>query len=226
MENINDVLGTNIDTVTIINVLERLGFTVENNNDTLTVLATFAGNDKYNSNVSAQKQFIVYKQNVTVSISDITEVKYGGDVFVNVNVPGATGNVTIKLNSTVIGTFAILDGNVNTTIRGLGAGNYIIYASYNGDGKYNMSTANRTFEVARATPEIAIYKAFTDANTAGNFVLGYNMAVLTLSNALEWGKLLGRGNKATKRIKNVKKNSLVKHLPLSLTNHKKYLDAL
>lgn len=43
-----------------------------------------------------------------------------------------------------------------------------------------------------------------DANTAGNFVLGYNMAVLTLSNALEWSKLLGRGNKATKRIKNVK----------------------
>lgn len=43
-----------------------------------------------------------------------------------------------------------------------------------------------------------------DANTAGNFVLGYNMAVLTLSNALGWGKLLGRGNKTTKRIKNVK----------------------
>ena len=36
-KNINDVLGTNIDTPTIINVLERLGFNVENNNDTLTV---------------------------------------------------------------------------------------------------------------------------------------------------------------------------------------------
>lgn len=36
-KNINDVLGTNIDISTIISVFNRLGFTVENNNDTLTV---------------------------------------------------------------------------------------------------------------------------------------------------------------------------------------------
>ena len=37
-----------------------------------------------------------------------------------------------------------------------------------------------------------------DANKAGNYVLGYNMALLTLSNSLEWGKLFTRGNKASR----------------------------
>ena len=31
-----------------------------------------------------------------------------------------------------------------------------------------------------------------DANKAGNYVLGYNMALLTLTNSLEWGKLFTR----------------------------------
>lgn len=37
-----------------------------------------------------------------------------------------------------------------------------------------------------------------DANKAGNYVLGYNMALLTLTNSLEWGKLFTRGNKASR----------------------------
>lgn len=38
-----------------------------------------------------------------------------------------------------------------------------------------------------------------DANNAGNFVLGYNMALLTATNALEWGKLFSRGNTFSRR---------------------------
>lgn len=37
-----------------------------------------------------------------------------------------------------------------------------------------------------------------DANKVGNYVLLYNMALLTLSNSLEWGKLFTRGNKASR----------------------------
>ena len=37
-----------------------------------------------------------------------------------------------------------------------------------------------------------------DANKVGNYVLGYNMALLTASNSLEWGKLFTRGNKASR----------------------------
>lgn len=37
-----------------------------------------------------------------------------------------------------------------------------------------------------------------DANQVGNYVLGYNMALLTATNALEWGKLFTRGNKASR----------------------------
>lgn len=37
------------------------------------------------------------------------------------------------------------------------------------------------------------------ANNAGNFVLGYNVALLTLTNSLEWGKLFSRGNTFSRR---------------------------
>lgn len=37
-----------------------------------------------------------------------------------------------------------------------------------------------------------------DSNKVGNYILGYNMALLTATNALEWGKLFTRGNKASR----------------------------
>ena len=46
-----------------------------------------------------------------------------------------------------------------------------------------------------------------DANQAGNYVLGYNMALLTATNALEWGKLFTRGNKASRAALKAKERS-------------------
>lgn len=45
------------------------------------------------------------------------------------------------------------------------------------------------------------------ANQAGNSVLGYNMALLTATNALEWGKLFTRGNKASRAALKAKERS-------------------
>ena len=45
----------------------------------------------------------------------------------------------------------------------------------------------------------ALNDAENDANGAGNFVLGYNIALLTATNALEWGKLFSRGNNFSRR---------------------------
>ena len=46
-----------------------------------------------------------------------------------------------------------------------------------------------------------------DANNSGNYVLGYNMALLTATNALEWGKLFTRGNKASRAALKAKERS-------------------
>lgn len=46
-----------------------------------------------------------------------------------------------------------------------------------------------------------------DANKAGNYVLGYNMALLTATNSLEWGKLFTRGNKASRAVLLAKERS-------------------
>lgn len=46
-----------------------------------------------------------------------------------------------------------------------------------------------------------------DANQAGNYVFGYNMALLTATNAIEWGKLFTRGNKASRAALKAKERS-------------------
>ena len=46
-----------------------------------------------------------------------------------------------------------------------------------------------------------------DAIKSGNFVFGYNTALLTLSNAIQWGKLFTRGNKFSRRAQLVKDRS-------------------
>lgn len=53
----------------------------------------------------------------------------------------------------------------------------------------------------------AISQIEDDANQAGNSVLGYNMAILTATNALEWGKLFTRGNKASRAALKAKERS-------------------
>ena len=53
----------------------------------------------------------------------------------------------------------------------------------------------------------AISQIEDDANQAGNSVLGYNMALLTATNALEWGKLFTRGNKASRAALKAKERS-------------------
>ena len=48
------------------------------NNATIKVVATFAGNDKYNSKVSAQKEFEVNRINTSIGVSVVSPVTYGG----------------------------------------------------------------------------------------------------------------------------------------------------
>lgn len=52
-----------------------------------------------------------------------------------------------------------------------------------------------------------IEKIKEDAIKSGNFVFGYNTALLTLSNAIQWGKLFTRGNKFSRRAQLVKERS-------------------
>lgn len=70
----------------------------------------------------------------------------------------------------------------------------IAYDSYLKDIQNGVSP-----ELANEKYASALSNIEGDANNAGNFVLGYNMALLTATNALEWGKLFSRGNTFSRR---------------------------
>ena len=78
------------------------------------------------------------------------------------------------------------------------------------------SEYNKAVRLARTPEERAFieqeYQKYVtqiedDANQAGNSVLAYNMAILTATNALEWGKLFTRGNKASRAALKAKERS-------------------
>ena len=86
---------------------------------------------------------------------------------------------------------------------------------YSEDSKI-ASEYNQALRLARTPEERAFieqeYQKYVaqiedDANQAGNSVLGYNMAILTATNALEWGKLFTRGNKASRAALKAKERS-------------------
>ena len=112
------------------------------------------------------------KVNVTIDVND-TVYDNTSDIVVYVD-DGVEGAITIKINNTLIGTFAIVDGKVNTTVK-LGAGKYTVYAEYEGNYKYNANkTESKSFTVEKATPAITIDPVTVDANTSAVIVVHIN----------------------------------------------------
>ena len=139
------------------------------------VNAEYFGDEHDNyRHASRDTYFEVYKANATVTI-DVNNTVYdnSSNIVVYVN-DDAEGNITIRINNTLIGTYRIVDGKVNVTVK-LGAQNYTVYAEYNGNYKYNENkTASKNFTVARATPAITIDNVITDANTSAVIIVHIN----------------------------------------------------
>lgn len=72
--------------------------------------------------------------------------------------------------------------------------NQIAYDSYQ-----KAITNGENVNLAKEKYLNAINTIEENANSAGNFVFGYNTALLTLTNSLEWGKLFSRGNTFSRR---------------------------
>ena len=65
------------------------------------------------------------------------------------NVPeDATGNLTVKVNDKTY-TVPVSGGKGELVLPDMGAGNYTVEATYNGDTKYESSTNSTKFEVAK-----------------------------------------------------------------------------
>ena len=99
---------------------------------------------------------------INIAVDNVT---YGTESVIVVTVPGATGNVTIKINDTDKGEFTLVNGKVTYNAGILGVENYTVYVSYKGDDKYSTGSASEKFNVTKANSTITIVGITVDANT-------------------------------------------------------------
>ena len=129
--------------------------------------------DNY-KHVSHIDYFTVSKAEVNLTI-DVNDTVYGNDSNIVVYVDnGVEGSITVKINDTLIGTYGIVDGKVNITVR-LPAGNYTVHAEYGGSYGYDAKATSKDFNVAKATPVITIdAPEVVDANTNATIIVRIN----------------------------------------------------
>lgn len=137
------------------------------NNATISVVAIFMGNDKYNSAVSAPGYFNVNRivTNLSVSI-DEPSIFVGDDVVVTVSLnPAISGVVSLSVGSSSYDV-AVVDGVGTFIVSNLANGTYDIEAVFAGDVKYADATSNNV--------TLAVNKIKT-IFTAGDVVATYNI---------------------------------------------------
>ena len=132
-------------------------------NGTYYVHATYLGDRQYLTSTNNSKTFVMSKVSPVITIN-VGNVTYGNHTVIVVSVPGASGNITIKINTTDKGEFTLTNGKVELDAGILAVDNYTVHVTYKGDDKYATGNADNDFNVSRATPTITIESVEVDAD--------------------------------------------------------------
>ena len=122
--------------------------------DNYLITTIYSGDDKYlNQNMINDINVNKFDSATDISLSPI---EVNQDLIITIRASdGATGNVTLYINSQVE-TLTLTDSQANYTIKKIARGDYLIRAVYNGDEKYLSSQDSQFIEVdnVNATMEI------------------------------------------------------------------------
>ena len=131
----------------------------------------YLGDDYFNGNVTlvSFNVGVITDYNMNVITEDI---KYGENATVYVILPDdVTGNVTVRVNSTVFENVSVVNGIARLNVPGLNAGDYIINVTYNGDDLYLAKDVNGTLlKVSKAN-------CYPMNVTANDVVVGVNNTI-------------------------------------------------
>ena len=119
------------------------------------VIAIYPGDDRYNQSESISKSFNVSNiaSGVSVKADNIT---YADKAVIEVTVPAdATGNVTLTIDGKNY-TENVSCAKAILIVAGLGAGNYTVNVTYNGDEKYASGSNFTNLEVSKAKTSIKV----------------------------------------------------------------------
>ncbi|MBO6275751.1 MAG: Ig-like domain repeat protein, partial [Methanobrevibacter sp.] len=153
-DDINGVVLIDIDGigyyVNVTNGIAKVNLPLDLKPGTYDVVATFSGNDKYDSKQVSDSFNVVSK---TTEV----DIKLDGDKIVVELPEDATGNVTVTIDGKPQ-TVPVKDGKAVVDISDLEPGNHTIEATYSGDDKYGPGSNSTVVEV----PKISDYPVSID----------------------------------------------------------------
>ena len=130
-----------------------------------TVKAVYNGDDNHYSNQS-EDQFEVSKVEPSIDVEP-TDIAFGDDEIIKVNVTGVEGGSTPTGNVTVIvrnssgdvvfkDTVDLSDGKITVSVEDLPSGDYNVTVTYNGDKNYTSIEDKKQFSVGKFAPTVSV----------------------------------------------------------------------
>lgn len=144
----NTVTGNVIFTINGVNYTEYVNnddkvthIYTPSNNDTLTVVATFMGNDMYNANESASKEFNVKRIDTNVDVDFYSPIIAGDDAIIRVSMyPDITCTAVLTVEGKSYDV-AIVEGKGVYTVSNLADAIYNVKVTFEGDKRYAPSVS-------------------------------------------------------------------------------------
>ena len=120
------------------------------------ITAVYGGDSTYDGSTSSAITQVVNKASTNTSLTSSANPSTLGDtvIFTATVTSGATGTVTFKDGSTVLGTATISGTTATFSTAALSAGSHSITAVYGGDSAYDGSTSSAITQVVAAAPVV------------------------------------------------------------------------
>ena len=115
-----------------------------------TVIATYMGDSKFNTNVTSF-DFTINRPDINITIPDIDPDK---SFVVDVNLPSdATGNVSVLVDGKEVSSAPVTNGSAKLTVPELDDGNHTVEVKYSGDIKYAPVSKTSSVNVPMNIPD-------------------------------------------------------------------------
>ena len=114
-----------------------------------TIVSSYSGDNKYAGFTSDSKQVTIPKASIPggEDAINVTAPEGTDSPTYSINLPGATGNLTVTVDGKDNYTEALANGSASVTVPGLSQGDHNITVTYSGDAKFSNLTKDTTFHV-------------------------------------------------------------------------------
>jgi len=118
-----------------------------------TIVAKYLGDDEFNENETVISFSVAAPESTVINIAIPEDLKAGDNATVKVEIPNATGNVTVIVDGKE-SVVELVNGSAEVPINNVSAGNHSVVVIYSGDDKHAPATETSTVSADKVTPEV------------------------------------------------------------------------